>query len=194
MHDAGRTNAAFVEAELMSLQFTGGAAVVRVLCAIEPIAGFARGPVIALEIGEGVFRESLPFQFCKNLTDAIVNRAQHRRHNLPIPRQVWKPVNVFLRRVHRIVRRVVRHIEEKRFAELHGLADIAHGIFGDELREVFAVSVNLLAVFPKIVRLIDAFLSESPVKDMREEIDAPRHEPKPVVKPVVFRTRTSCKP
>ena len=84
--------------------------------------------------------------------------------------------------------RVVRHVEEKRLAEFNRLTNIPDGIFGDEFGEVFAVSVNLFAVFPEIVCLVNASLSQTPVEDVRKEVDTARHESEPIVEPVVFRT------
>ena len=150
----------------MPFQFTSGAAVIRILRAIQPISGFARRTVVALEVGEGVFCESQSLEFGKNFADTIVNGTEHRRHNLSIPRQIREPIHIFLRGVHRIVRCIVRDIEEKGFAQFNRLSDISDGVFSDKFSEVFTVSINLFAVFPKVMCLVDAGLSQPPVEDV----------------------------
>ena len=173
----------------MALEPAGRAAVVGVRVAVEPVAALPAGAVVRREERAGAVGESQPLELGHDLAYAVVHCADHGRHDLPVPRQMPEAVHVLRRRVHGVVRRVVRHVEEERLAGLRRGAEILDGLPRGRLGEVLAVVPHLPAVLPQVVRgvLPGPAAIHAPVEDVGVVVDAPGEEAVPVVEAVVLR-------
>ncbi len=110
----------------MPLELAGGAPIVGILGAVEPVPRLAGRPIVRHEKDDRVLTNPLAFQFGADVVHAIVHSAQHRRHDLAIPGQVGKAIDVLLRCVHRVMGRIVGHVHEERLIAPGSFPNGAH--------------------------------------------------------------------
>ena len=175
--------------ELVPFERAGRAAVIRLGPPVQPVARLARRAVVALEEDRGVLAQAGLLELVEDRAHAIVHRRDHRGGDAPILGEVREAVDVLARRVHRPVRRAVRHVEEERPTRSPRPADERDGALGHEVREVLAVPPDLAPILPEVVRRIVPRVHIE-VEDVRVVVDAAREEAEPLVEAAIVRPRT----
>jgi hypothetical protein len=134
--------------------------------------------MVALKEDPRVVPNPLPFEFLAKGSHAVVHRTEHGGHNLAIPRPIREPIQIVLRRVHRVIRRMIRPIQQEGSGLRCRLANVPPSILGHHFRKVLAIRVTRVAVVPQVVHGIqDAVWL--PIINGRIVINAAGHEPYP---------------
>ena len=183
--DSGHPNAALKEAELMSLQTAGLAAVVGIAPAVHPVPGFPGGAVVALEENHRILQNPLALQLVHDLTYAVVHRAEHGRHDPPVRRQLREPVQILPGGMHGVVGSVIGNIQEEGLLLPVHLPDLLHRLVRDHFGEVFAVVIEFVVVLPQVMGGVRLTVGHGPVENMGVIINAAGHEAVEIVKAVL---------
>ena len=138
-------------------------------------AVFDRGAVVALEKYERVLAQPPAVEGCDDAADAVVHcRAESEVHAALGVHVLRETPQVFLRRMHGVMRGVVSNDQEKRI--LAPLLQKAHGLAGDQIGGVNARSVDFAVVAPQIVERRRA-RAQAPIEAVRIVIDATAWKP-----------------
>ena len=113
---------------------------------IQTGALFSGGFVVSYEHHHRVVQKARLFDRAHDFAHSVVERRDHRRVHAPLWLQVGEALHVLVRRVHRVMRRVERHVQEKRIRLV--LPDELFGLRRDPLGQIPAVFENLRAVPP----------------------------------------------
>ena len=150
-HEGGDANAAFPEGAFVPAQAPCVAAGIGEVCAVGPVARFARGAVIGLKEDASVVKEVQSFEFVEDFADGVVHDGEHGGHELSRARQVCIAFHVFFWRVQGIVWGVEGDVHEEGSSIVFGFLDVFNGFVAHEIDEVGAVVIHFSAVFPEVV-------------------------------------------